>query len=228
MQIQDNLLHHHSLIVQRSIAQNLHHFETAVPFPRILLLHQTVTEAGIQPDSHIYVRFPLLGGAGSNSTPVEVDNGASPRQASTRHTRQPPKTITPIMSHSRDNPDPRLIVNGPRQRKQAPMLSDPNNDETEIAAMEAFVEQIDTLTRKLPSSIPIAAREGHISRSLTLPGQDGDAASTWGLFVMMGTPRHNMSFLYNDVAGVAVGVIITHVGRKRELNAHGVTTIPMW
>lgn len=48
-----------------------------------------------------------------------------------------------------------------------------------VAAMEAFVEQIDTLTRKLPSSIPIAAREGHISRSLTLPGQDGDAASTF-------------------------------------------------
>ncbi|KAJ7824103.1 hypothetical protein B0H14DRAFT_3469621 [Mycena olivaceomarginata] len=70
---------------------------------------------------------------------------------------KPPKTITPIMSHSRDNPGPRLIVNGPRQRKQAPMLSDPNNDETEIAAMEAFVEQIDKLTRKLPSSIPIAA-----------------------------------------------------------------------
>jgi hypothetical protein len=80
MQIQDNLLHHHSLIVQRSIAQNPHHFETAVPFPQILPLHQTVAEAGIQPDSHIYVRFPLLGGAGSNSTPVEVDNGASPRQ----------------------------------------------------------------------------------------------------------------------------------------------------
>jgi hypothetical protein len=35
------------------------------------------------------------------------------------------------MSRSRDNPDPRLIVNGPRQWKQAPMLSDPNNDETE-------------------------------------------------------------------------------------------------
>jgi hypothetical protein len=80
MQIQDNLLHHHSLIVQRSIAQNLHHFETAVPFPRILLLHQTVAEAGIQPNSHIYIRFPLLSSAGSNSTPVEVDNGASPRQ----------------------------------------------------------------------------------------------------------------------------------------------------
>ncbi|KAJ7226029.1 hypothetical protein GGX14DRAFT_386722 [Mycena pura] len=88
------------------------------------------------------------------------------------------------MSRSRDNPDPTLIVDSRRKRRQAPVLNDPNNGETEI--LEALVEQIDMLTRKLPSSVPIAACESHIFRSLTLPGQDGDAAST---FIMT-------SFLY--------------------------------
>ncbi|KAF8217802.1 hypothetical protein K438DRAFT_1925160 [Mycena galopus ATCC 62051] len=45
--------------------------------------------------------------------------------------------------------------------------------------MEALVEQIDTLIRKLPSNVPIAARESHISSSLTLPGEDGKAASSF-------------------------------------------------
>ncbi|KAJ7436367.1 hypothetical protein B0H11DRAFT_1936719 [Mycena galericulata] len=90
---------------------NLHYFETVEAFPQILLLHQTVAEAGIQPDSHIYVRFPLLGGAGS-----------------------------------RDNPDPRLIVKGRRQRKQAPTLSDPNNGETENGdAASTFNRRMDVL-----------------------------------------------------------------------------------
>ncbi|KAF8144959.1 hypothetical protein K438DRAFT_568969 [Mycena galopus ATCC 62051] len=48
-----------------------------------------------------------------------------------------------------------------------------------VAVLEALVEQIDTLTRKLPNNVPIAARESHISRSLTLPGEDGKAASTF-------------------------------------------------
>jgi hypothetical protein len=50
---------------------------------------------------------------------------------------------------------------------------------TLVAAMEALVKQIDTLTRKLPSSVPIAARESDIPRLLALPGRDGDAASTF-------------------------------------------------
>ncbi|KAJ6580026.1 hypothetical protein DFH09DRAFT_1444401 [Mycena vulgaris] len=83
------------------------------------------------------------------------------------------------MSRSRDNPDPALMVDSPRKQKQAPALNDPNNGEIEIAVMEALVEQIHTLTRKLPSSVPTAAHESHISRSLTLPSQDGDAASTF-------------------------------------------------
>ncbi|KAJ6577029.1 hypothetical protein DFH09DRAFT_1311045 [Mycena vulgaris] len=33
------------------------------------------------------------------------------------------------MSCSRDNPNPALIVNGPQQRKQAPVLNNPNNDD---------------------------------------------------------------------------------------------------
>ncbi|KAJ7454476.1 hypothetical protein FB451DRAFT_1518118 [Mycena latifolia] len=143
-QIQDKLLTHHNFVVRRSIAQNLHYFETVEAFPQILLLHQTVAEAGIEPDSHIYVRFPLRGGAGS-----------------------------------RDNPDPQLILTGRRQRKQAPTLSDPNNGETEIAAMEALVDRIGSLTRQLPSSIPIATRESKIATAIVLLGQDGGAASTF-------------------------------------------------
>jgi hypothetical protein len=48
-----------------------------------------------------------------------------------------------------------------------------------VATMEALVDQIDMLSRKLPSSVPIATRESKISTSIILPGQDGDAASTF-------------------------------------------------
>ncbi|KAF7344634.1 putative AC transposase [Mycena venus] len=79
------------------------------------------------------------------------------------------------MSRSRDNPDPTLILKGSRQRKQATVLNDPNN----VAVMEGLVEQTERLSRKLPSTVPIAARDSHISTALALSGQDGNAASTF-------------------------------------------------
>jgi hypothetical protein len=48
-----------------------------------------------------------------------------------------------------------------------------------VAAMEALVDRIDALTRKLPSSVPTATRESKIATAIVLAGQDGGAASTF-------------------------------------------------
>ncbi|KAJ7804942.1 hypothetical protein B0H14DRAFT_3153715 [Mycena olivaceomarginata] len=42
--------------------------------PSHLYPHQTIQQAGIEPDSHIYVRFPLLGGAKSSSAAMDIDS----------------------------------------------------------------------------------------------------------------------------------------------------------
>ncbi|KAJ7853231.1 hypothetical protein B0H13DRAFT_2359136 [Mycena leptocephala] len=127
------------------------------------------------------------------------------------------------MSRSRDNPDPRLIVDGPRQRKQAPTLSDPNNGETEIAAMEALAKQIDTLTRKLPSSVPIAARESDIPRLLALPGRDGDAASTF---------NRRMDLLFGedlrDAAGRLKYVVAGKYGMGAVVDCDSILSALLW
>ncbi|KAJ7803590.1 hypothetical protein B0H14DRAFT_2613205 [Mycena olivaceomarginata] len=57
-----------------AINYHCHYFETVESFPRILYPHQTIQQAGIEPDSHIYVRSPLLGGAKSSSAAMDIDS----------------------------------------------------------------------------------------------------------------------------------------------------------
>ncbi|KAJ6573190.1 hypothetical protein DFH09DRAFT_1312439 [Mycena vulgaris] len=52
------------------------------------------------------------------------------------------------MSCSRDNPNPALIVNGPQQQKQAPVLNDPkfpnNDDDPDNCDLLSTVPSTDT------------------------------------------------------------------------------------
>ncbi|KAJ7775775.1 hypothetical protein B0H14DRAFT_3508399 [Mycena olivaceomarginata] len=67
---------------------------------------------------------------------------------------------------SRDNPDPTLILETSRKRKPGALLADPTNDEPDVAAMEALVDRIDTLTSGLLKSIATASRDGQIARAI--------------------------------------------------------------
>ncbi|KAJ7472721.1 hypothetical protein FB451DRAFT_1558889 [Mycena latifolia] len=58
-----------------------------------------------------------------------------------------------------DNPDPTLIVTSSRRRK-AP--SDLLNAEPAVAAVEALVDRIDTLSRSLPTTIAAATKQDKI------------------------------------------------------------------
>ncbi|KAF7358474.1 Transposase-like protein [Mycena venus] len=76
IQIHAELAHHQNRAAREVIRNRFYYFETVESFPRRILFSQTIEDAGIERDGHIYVKFPLLGGARSNTAPneMEIDN----------------------------------------------------------------------------------------------------------------------------------------------------------
>ncbi|KAJ7624110.1 hypothetical protein DFH06DRAFT_1446385, partial [Mycena polygramma] len=66
-----------------------------------------------------------------------------------------------------------------RSRRPADALTNPENGELTLAAMDALVDRIDTLSRALPNSVETAARDGHVHHVMSLEGHDGNAPSTF-------------------------------------------------
>ncbi|KAJ7790359.1 hypothetical protein B0H14DRAFT_3142933 [Mycena olivaceomarginata] len=148
-QIQFNLGHHRDRAVSGAINHHCHYFETVESFPRILYPHQTIQQAGIEPDSHIYVRFPLLGGAKSSSTAMDIDSenpddvqgpnqGSSSRQR--RQTTNSKKYTEAIDAEKLDeNGLPTTRTSAPqRKRRRAPKKAKNSTQDTLDESDEAY------------------------------------------------------------------------------------------
>ncbi|KAJ7879763.1 hypothetical protein B0H14DRAFT_3129564 [Mycena olivaceomarginata] len=148
-QIQSNLGHHRDRAISGAINYHCHYFETVESFPRILYPHQTIQQAGIEPDSHIYVRFPLLGGAKSSSAAMDIDSenpddihgphqGSSSRQH--RQTKNSKKYTEAIDAEKLDeNGLPTTRTSAPqRKRRRAPKKAKNNTQDTLDKSDEAY------------------------------------------------------------------------------------------
>ncbi|KAJ7322813.1 hypothetical protein DFH08DRAFT_817960 [Mycena albidolilacea] len=93
-----------------------YYFETVESFPRILYLHQTIQQAGIKPDSHIYVQFPLLGGVKSSSAAMDIDSENCSSSCQRRQTKNSKKYAEAIDAEKLDeNGLPTTCMSAPQQ-----------------------------------------------------------------------------------------------------------------